>query len=81
MATYYYRGLVHNSASDGGYPRDGYVDAKSNKDALVKIAAEIGLWFHDSIRVWNGTSGKTVAESLYNQPISKNGEKYTWIGR
>jgi hypothetical protein len=80
MATFYYKGLVHNSTQDRGVSRDGYVVAKSAKDALVKIATEIGMWFHDSIRVHNGTTGKTVATSLYNQPIVSHEGRYVWVG-
>ncbi len=81
MATYYYKGKVHNTANDGGVSRDGYVVAKSAKDALVKIATEIGMWFYDSITVHNGTTGKVVAESMYNQPIANNSGKYVWMGK
>ena len=81
MATYYYKGLVHNSTQESGSPRDGYVDAKSKKDALVKIANEIGRWPHDSIHVWNGTTGKTVAENLYSQPIGGHGNSHHWYGK
>lgn len=81
MATFYYKGLVHNSRKDAGSSRSGYVSAKSKKEALLKITEKIGRWYHDSISVWNGTTGKVVCDSMYDLPIAFSGGKYIWMGK
>ena len=81
MATYYYQGKVWNKGQDNGTPRDGYVSAKSNKEALCKIRVEVGGFHFDTIEVVNGMSGKVIAENIYSLPISLYQGKGVWMGK
>ena len=81
MSTYYYKGRVYASKADNGTSKDGYVTARSTKDALCKIREEVGGFDFDTIRVTNGTTGKVVAENIYSQPISRHEGRFVWIGK
>lgn len=81
MSTYYYEGKVFNEGQANGTPRDGYVSARSNKEALCKIRVEVGGFYFDSIYVYNGSSGKKIAENIYSLPIVISEGKGVWMGK
>ena len=81
MSTYYYKGEVFNQGQPNGHKRDGYVSAKSNKEALCKIRVEVGGFFFDTVEVMNGTSGKVIAENIYSQPIVISEGRGVWMGK
>jgi hypothetical protein len=79
MATYYYKGKGFQGKNDSGVSVDGCVDAKSASRALVEIRKAIGLFHFDTIVAWNGENGKVIAQSQYNQPISKLNGEFVWM--
>ena len=82
MSTFYYNGRVYDDQHDKvGRERSGYVDAKTRREAICKIRKEVGGWWFDTIRAWNGESGRVLFDGLYLQPVQMLNGEPKWMGK